>query len=365
MNSQLQMKQQKIKKLLTRFLFIYFVHLVIKGGDQSFGVFTDFTFRGFIFSVFFITYWLCIWYTAEYFNDKIQKKLKTAHLKNKKSYTFYLFSFHFVFGFFAAFFANWLYRTGDVYFFGNQDLWARVSFFNPELTLSLLTIYMMVFTFDLYYKSSIEQKEDQLKMEQLKKESTLAQYLNLKSQIEPRFLFNSLSVLSSLIHTDTDLASEFVLRLSRIIRYVIEKNEFLLVPLQDEIDFVNDYLFLMQTRFEQEIICETKIDKKLMGTCFVPPATLQTLVENAIKHNKFTKDRPLRIALVNDGKYLIVRNKLQLRNDSANSTKQGLENLKARFSHFTEHPVEIVETEDEFTVSFPLLTKEHYERFTI
>jgi len=358
------MKQLKINKFFSRFLFVFFVHLIIKIGDQSFKVFFDFTFRGLVFSVFFIVYWLGIWYAAEYFNGKLLKKQETLH-KNKKNDVYLLFSFNFFFGLIVSFMANWIYRLGDTYLFHNEDIWSNVSVVNPELTFSLLTIYMMVFTFDVFYQSDIKRKEDQLKMEQLEKESTLAQYLNLKSQIEPHFLFNSLSVLSSLIHTNTDLASEFVLRLSRILRYVIEKNEFTLVLLQDEIDFVNDYLFLMQTRFEQEIVCESRLDNKLMNTCFVPPTALQTLVENAIKHNKFTKGKPLRIELLNDDKFLIVRNNKQLRNDSAHSTRQGLDNLKARFSHFTVRPVEVVQTEDEFTVSLPLLTKEHYERFNI
>ncbi len=358
------MKRNKFQKFLTRFLFVFFVHLIIKIGDQSFTGFFDFTFRGIVFSVFFIAYWLGIWYAAEFFNGKLLKNQEALH-KNKKNDIYLLFSFHFFFGLIASFLANWIYRLGDIYLFSNEQNWAGVSIVNPELTFSLLSIYMMVFTFDVFYRSNIQQKEDQLKMEQLKKESMLAQYLNLKSQIEPHFLFNSLSVLSSLIYSDADLASEFVLRLSRILRYVIEKNEFLLVPLQDEIDFVNDYLFLMQTRFEDEIVCESRLDNKLMNTCFVPPTALQTLVENAIKHNKFTKDEPLKIELLNDEKSLIVRNNIQLRNDSNSSTKQGLDNLKARFSHFVSEPVEVVRTGDEFTVSLPLLTKEHYERFNL
>ena len=358
------MKQQKTNKFITRFLFVFFVHLIIKIGDQSFTGFFDISERGLIFSAWFISYWLIIWYLADFFNQKILAKQEVT-LKNKKSYIYILFTFHFFFGLIASFIANITYRYMDVHFFNNGDVWSTIPIINPEFTFSMLSIYMMVFTFDTFYHSNIRQKEDQLKMEQLEKESTMAQYLNLKSQIEPHFLFNSLSVLSSLIYSNADLASEFVLRLSRILRYVIEKNKFLLVPLKDEIDFVNDYIFLAQTRFEEKIICDTNLDKKVINTGFIPPTALQTLVENAIKHNKFTKDKPLKITVSNNDKSLIVKNNLQLRNDITNSTKQGLDNLKARYFHFTDVPVEIIQTSDEFIVSLPLLTKEHYERFNI
>ncbi|NOX85517.1 MAG: hypothetical protein GXO86_06080 [Chlorobi bacterium] len=360
----LVMKQQQINKFFLRFLFVFFVHVIIKIGDQSFTGFFDASTRGLIFSAGFITYWLVIWYIAAYFNGKILQKQEVSS-KNKKNYIYVLFSFHLIFGLIASFIANFSYRLWDIYFFNNSEIWSSVPVINPELTFSLLTVYMMVFTFDTFYHSNIKQKEDQLKLEKLEKDSTLAQYLNLKSQIEPHFLFNSLSVLSSLIYTNADLASEFVLRLSRILRYVIEKNEFLLVPLKEEIIFVENYIFLIQTRFENEILCEIHLDKKLMNTRFVPPAALQTLVENAIKHNKFTKNKPLIIEINNTEECLVVKNNVQLRNDSTNSTKQGLDNLKARFSHFTETPVEIMQTKYEFSVSLPLLTKEHDERFNI
>lgn len=358
------MKPSKINKFFTRFLFVFLVHLIIKIGDQSFTGFFDASARGIVFSVFFITYWMIVWYLAELLNGIILKK-QNGFYKSKKKSIYVLFTFNFTFGLVASFIANALYRFGDIHIFHNGAAWSSVTVINPELTFSLLSIYMMVFTFDVLYQSKIKMKEDELKMEQLQKESMLARYLNLKSQIEPHFLFNSLSVLSSLIYSDADLASEFVLRLSRILRYVIEKNKFLLVSLQEEMDFVHDYLFLMQTRFDQEIICTEEIEPKRLKTCFVPPTAMQTLVENAIKHNKFTKNRPLRIILSNDDKYLIIKNNLQLRSVTADSTKHGLDSLKARYSHFTFTPVEIAQTKDAFTVLLPLLTKEHYERFNI
>lgn len=358
------MKQKQINTFLIRLMFVFFINLVFKIGDQSFNTFSDFTIRGFIFSFSFIAYWICVWYLAVLFHRKIQKK-QDLTVNNKKLNTFFLFMFHMVFGLFFSFSANYLYRISDIYFSDNAQIWSIVPVFNPEFTMSLLTIYMMVFTFDSYYHSSIKSKEDQLQLEKLKQENTLAQYLNLKSQIEPHFLFNSLSVLSSIIYTDVNLASDFILRLSRILRYVIEKNEFLLVPLVDELTFVENYLFLIQTRFEKGIIFHNQLDKKLIKSTFVPPSSLQLLIENAVKHNKFSANNPLEITLFNDDNYLIVKNKINLRDDVSDSTKLGLDNLVSRFSHFSDSTVEIKTVDSEFIVSLPILTKKHYEHINI
>ncbi len=358
------MNRQNVNRFFIRLIFVIIAHLIFNVGDQTFDVFFDFTFRGVVFSIYFISYWLCIWYIASFINQRILKKQELS-LENKKLYTVLLFSFHFIFGVIVSFFANYLYRLGDIAVFNMVDTWADVPIINPEMTISALMIYLMVFSFDTYYQLSIKRKEDQLQLEKLKQENTLAQYLNLKSQIEPHFLFNSLSVLSSIIYTDVNLASDFILRLSRILRYVIEKNEFLLVPLNEEITFVENYLFLIQTRFENEIVFENTIDKSIISSCYIPPSSLQLLIENAIKHNKFTTEDPLRIRLFNAEDYLVVSNNLNIRHDVDNSTKLGLENLSGRYSHFCSQPVEIKQTYIDFTVSIPILTKEHYERFNI
>ena len=358
------MKRQNVNTFFIRLLVISLIHFIIKTGDQTFGGFFDFTFRGFLFSFFFITYWLCIWYIAAFISQKLQKRQESS-FENKKFYSFLVFSFHFTFGLLASFFTNYIYRVADIHFFNNIDTWADVTILNPELTISLLVFYLMVFSFDTYYHLSIKRKEDLLQLEKLKQENTLAQYLNLKSQIEPHFLFNSLSVLSSVVHTDVNLASEFTLRLSRILRYVIEKNEFLLVPLKEEISFVENYLFLIHTRFEEGIIFDNQINKNIINTCFVPPSSLQLLIENAIKHNKFTAENPLRIQLFNDEESLIVNNNINIRNDFESSTNLGLDNLSGRYSHFSDKAVVIKKTDVDFTVSLPILTKVHYERFNI
>jgi two-component system LytT family sensor kinase len=96
-----------------------------------------------------------------------------------------------------------------------HDTWKDIGNFNPELTVSLALIYIIGYGIYEYLKISLIKKDQQIKAEKLKKESISAQYQSLKNQIEPHFLFNSLSVLSSIIHSNTDLASDFLLKLSK------------------------------------------------------------------------------------------------------------------------------------------------------
>ncbi len=358
------MNNKTVKIFFTRLLVIFLIQFLIKIGDQSINVFSEFTLRGFLFSAYFIIYWLCVWYVAAFLNSKIQKKHESS-LGSKKFYTLMLFLFNFSFGMLVSFLAGLFFRLGDIQVFHMDIPWSEVPLFNPEFTLSLLMIYMMVFTFDIYYQSNMKRKEDQLKMEKLKQENTLAQYLVLKSQIEPHFLFNSLSVLSSLIQTNTNVAEEFLLRLSKTLRYVIEKNELPLVPLKEEIRFVEDYFFLIKNRFDEGIIFENSLDESLIQDSYIPPASLQLLIENAIKHNKFTADNPLRIQLYNDKNLLIVKNNIDLRDDIVASTNLGLQNLTQRFSYFSDKAVNITIKEPDFIVTMPILTKTDYERFNI
>jgi len=345
-------------KFLTRFAFLVLMHFIFKTGDYSFEHVFDLSFRGNLFTLFFFTYWLLVWYLAEYINKKfLVQDFHSAHKQKRTSYL--LFLFHAVFAFLVAFSFNVSYRIGDLHLFDND--WQGIPLLNPELTVSLFGFYLMVFAFDIYVNSIVKKKEGELQLEKLKQENIMAKYLNLKSQIEPHFLFNSLSVLSSLIYTNVDLASDFILKLSKILRYVIERNDRLLVPLEDEMAFVNDYLFLMNTRFEAGIVFQNNIESSLISKSIIAPISIQLLIENAIKHNKFNEDEPLCIQIDNDTDYLIVRNNLNLLKNGQDSTKKGLDNLSKRFSYLTNKTMKVEMTDTEFVVYLPILSSEKYE----
>ena len=146
---------------------------------------------------------------------------------------------------------------------------------------------------------------------------------------------------------------------------MIEKNELALVPLKEEIRFVDDYFYLIRHRFDKGIVFENSLDESIIKNSYIPPASLQLLIENAVKHNMFTEEDPLRINLYNDEKHIIVKNNINLRDDILDSTNQGIQNLTQRFSYFSEDIVNIEINETDFTISLPILTKTDYERFNI
>lgn len=200
-------------------------------------------------------------------------------------------------------------------------------------------------------------EEVHLKAEQLEKENLLSQFSALKSQVNPHFLFNSLSILSSLVKKDPDLSEQFIDRLARAYRYILEQRETDIVPLATELEFLQSYTFLLQTRFEHKFEVKIDLDPHTVQTSSIPPLTLQILVENAVKHNRMSEREPLHIAITRDGDHLSVRNNFRPRGVEVVSTGMGLQNIINRFALLTDKPVQAGEREDEFVVKVPLLNK--------
>lgn len=195
-----------------------------------------------------------------------------------------------------------------------------------------------------------------LDAETFKKESAIAQYEALRSQINPHFLFNSLNALTNLVYEDQDKAAKFIKQLSEVYRYVLDTREKELVSLEDELRFVNSYLFLQQIRFGNNL--KVNIELKNLNVRIAPLA-LQLLLENAIKHNVVSTDDPLSIRVFQDNNYICVENNLQKKNlvsDSSNGL--GLENIRKRYKFLTDAEVVTAETNDKFSVRLPIITAE-------
>ena len=199
-------------------------------------------------------------------------------------------------------------------------------------------------------------EEIQVKAEQLEKENLLSQFSALKSQVNPHFLFNSLSILSSLVKKDPDLSEQFIDRLSRAYRYILEQRETDVVPLATELEFLQSYTFLLQTRFKNKFEVQVDLEKDVIETSKIPPLTLQILVENAVKHNRMSEREPLIIRIQRDGDMLTVHNKFRPRGEEVSSTGVGLQNIINRYALLTDCRVWAGEREDEFVVRVPILT---------
>lgn len=198
------------------------------------------------------------------------------------------------------------------------------------------------------------QWQDALKREQkLAEEKLVFQNETLRNQVNPHFLFNNLNTLSSLISADPALAEKFTIKLSSIYRYILENSSKKSIPLQAEIDFINDYFELYRIRDGEKIRLETSIETN--APYEIIPVSLQILVENAIKHNSATRDNPLVIRICLEGKSVTVTNNLQPMTTGQSSTGIGLRNLSQRIKLSTGMDITVSETGSEFTVKVPLL----------
>jgi two-component system, LytTR family, sensor kinase len=221
--------------------------------------------------------------------------------------------------------------------------WAIYTFIPTAVNLGFFTVYFLD-----RWKDSI------VYAERLEKEKSQVQFDNLKNQLNPHFLFNALTSLNSLIFHNQQLASDFVQQLSKVYRYVLQNKERNFVVLQTELDFISNYVKLLETRFEGALKIHFDISESAREKAIVP-VTLQILIENATKHNIIEVSRPLVIHVASIGEYLVISNTLQPRKNVESSNKQGLENLKSLYSFLTDKPLVIEKTDDRFFVKVPLL----------
>ena len=232
------------------------------------------------------------------------------------------------------------------------------------LVIMVLAIYEGVFFFTKFRQSTIER-------ERLAKENMQSQLAVLKQQMNPHFLFNSLNTLVNIIPEDSRKATLFTQRLSAVYRRILEWRHKELITLEEEVQALQDYVFLMQTRFEDKLeVCwrlgaQTQVQCEGDGQSIEVPAgvrnyrivplSVQLLVENAIKHNVVSAETPLRIDISLTNNRITVSNPLNLRQDrSLNSTGWGHQNLKSRYYMVTEDPVKIRRTEAVYEVSIPV-----------
>jgi two-component system LytT family sensor kinase len=197
-------------------------------------------------------------------------------------------------------------------------------------------------------------QETELKKEVLEKEKATVQYDNLKNQLNPHFLFNSLTSLNSLIFENPQLASEFLQHLSKVYRYVLENNDKTVVSVFTEVNFISNYVQLLIARFDKGLQVRIELSERAMEQKILP-VTLQILIENAIKHNVTSGDSPLLIDIYDESGYLVVRNNLQVKHIIDTSNKQGLGNLKNLYKVLIENELMIEQTQDHFLVKIPLI----------
>ncbi|QSE98786.1 sensor histidine kinase [Fulvivirga lutea] len=188
--------------------------------------------------------------------------------------------------------------------------------------------------------------------EKMRADKFEGQYQSLKNQLNPHFLFNSFNTLSNLVHEDQDKATEFIQKLSKIYRYVLEVQKEELVSLGQELSFLESYIGLQKLRFGDSLLVSMDVKHKNL---LIPPLTLQLLLENAIKHNIISKDQPLEIKIFDKEDSITISNNLQPKDVGENSTGIGLENIRSQLNYFTSSKLNVIKSDDAFVVEVPLL----------
>ena len=217
-----------------------------------------------------------------------------------------------------------------------------------------LAITVVITTFLSSRKFLFEWRRSAIEAERFKNDYLASQYQSLKDQVNPHFLFNSLNTLTYLVYEDQDQAAQFVKKLSEVYRYVLDTREREAVALDEELAFVRSYVFLQKIRFETALQVEIVVPNE--KSYQIPPLALQMLLENAIKHNELSDERPLRISIsVEDEVYLVVENSVQPKEVREASSGIGLANIQARYAYLTEKEVTVTRENQHFIVKLPLL----------
>ncbi len=235
----------------------------------------------------------------------------------------------------------------DTSYFLNQLFHVELTGAIKQFSISIL-IGSIIFFYIIWRKA--------IDREQLLSEENLKyKYRNLKAQVNPHFLFNSLNTLSELIYNDSSQADDYIKKLSNIYRYILENEETDMISLKEELDFVRSYFDLQKVRDRDKIILE--IDLQPGKEDRIVPVSLQILIENALKHNAMSRENPLLVKISRHGDYIVVSNKIQKKNTLNPTTRSGLSNLNQRVRLMTGKGLIIQEDADQFIVKLPIIDR--------
>jgi len=262
----------------------------------------------------------------------------------------------------AAGVASGLFTVAVVFAFDRLFHHAPIDLYNPlKLTLTYALLINLLFHLlhaVAYYMERYKNK--QLEAEELLRMHTQAELQSIKSQVNPHFLFNNLNVLSALVMKQSQDANHFIEAFSNVYQYILRNQEKELIDLQQELDFLEPYIYLLQHRFPNSIQLNIQIAAEAKQLQVVPVA-LQMLVENAIKHNIVSPQQPLQIHITSsDKKQLTVANNLQPKRNKAASGNVGLANIDQRYAITTGKHIEVKNDGQQFSVSIPLIQVHTY-----
>jgi len=241
-----------------------------------------------------------------------------------------------------------------VWFKVSNDLFTWEKFF-AFIAFTVMAVTVFTLVYEILFLSK-ERELDTKIVEELDRERVQAEMDVLNNELDPHFIFNSLNTLNHLILANPEAAHLFNSRLAQVYKYVLVNKSRELVSLSSELEFIESYFFLLQVRHENKLMFELDAKESSTRKIMMPPCALQTVVENAIKHNEFSAENPLKIKLSLNGEYLKVSNNKRPKPYLAESTKIGLRNLSSRYKLVCNKNIVIENEGSNFLVKLPLIT---------
>src|SRR5690349_12728703 len=212
-------------------------------------------------------------------------------------------------------------------------------------------IYEIVYGWFYSYRYYAYTQVESVRLERYQME---LQFESLKNQISPHYLFNCLNTISSLLYKDSHMAEEFIRRMADTFSYVLSNQKRQLIPLREEIEFVKAYYYLLQVRYEHHLKLEINLPKAVLDSV-LPPLSLQMLVENAVKHNRISRDTPLLVYISSvDNTHIQVLSTKTESIKPSDSFKVGLDNIRNRYRFFTVEKI-VVRDNENFVVQLPVI----------
>ncbi|MCR9253762.1 MAG: histidine kinase [bacterium] len=258
--------------------------------------------------------------------------------------------------FYSLSIVNLAYYLFKVFLTDTPPAWEQFLVMNAYGTLIIIpvtSIYFGIYFLRSWNRSRIEAQVAQ-------KETIQAQLQTLRNHLDPHFLFNNLNILSALIDTDREQSQKFLEKFAEVYRVILKTEKDELIPLSQELEFIESYIYLIDIRFRDLIdikidIIEDQLDQ------LIPPLTIQMLIENAFKHNIITEDDILKIEITSEENRVAVINTLNKAEENGNSNNTGLKNITLRYGYYTEDKIDVSETETHFKVTVPLIQIASYE----
>lgn len=220
------------------------------------------------------------------------------------------------------------------------------------------SIYINARYMDMMTEAESSRRVLEVNLAKEKEMQAKAQLETLKAQIDPHFMFNNFSILSELIVEDPPVAEQFLENLSKVYRYVIRAPKKDLISIREELTFLDSYIYLIKTRYDGQVNVNVSSEVASMPG-MIPPASLQILVENAIRHNRLSVEEPLEVNIFRNGNDIIVENPLRPLKSEMESTGTGLQNISDRYMILCGHRPAIMDGPDSYIVRIPVICTDY------